>query len=96
MIKAGLSMNKADAQNYLYPLLNEDEKIAEGIKVITYDPNGKEFEIVSRLGCPRFMSLLEGGKHSFMTKILLLCGCLEDLIRENFNIEKTIILLLEK
>jgi hypothetical protein len=27
MIKAGLSMNKADAQN-LYPLLNEDEKIA--------------------------------------------------------------------
>jgi len=25
-------MNKADAQNYLYPLLNEDEKIAEGIK----------------------------------------------------------------
>ena len=46
MIKAGLSMNKADAQNYLYPLLNKDEKIAEGIKVITYDPNGKEFEMV--------------------------------------------------
>ena len=39
-------MNKADAQNYLYPLLNKDEKIAEGIKVITYDSNGKEFEMV--------------------------------------------------
>jgi hypothetical protein len=91
MIKAGLSMNKADAQNYLYPLLNKDEKIAEGIKVITYDHMARNLRWCSRLGCPRLVPLLEGGKHSFMTKILLLCGCLEDLIRENFNIEKTII-----
>ncbi|KAJ6776259.1 B3 DOMAIN PLANT PROTEIN-RELATED [Salix koriyanagi] len=33
-----LSINKADAQKYLYPLLNEDENLAEGISVTTYDP----------------------------------------------------------
>uniref|UniRef100_A0A6N2NM34 Uncharacterized protein n=1 Tax=Salix viminalis TaxID=40686 RepID=A0A6N2NM34_SALVM len=27
-----LSMNKADAQNYLYPFLNKDEKVDEGIE----------------------------------------------------------------
>ncbi|KAF9672775.1 hypothetical protein SADUNF_Sadunf11G0079300 [Salix dunnii] len=37
--------NSTDAQNYLNPFLNTDEKVVEGIEVITYDPNGKEFEM---------------------------------------------------
>ncbi|CAK7327757.1 unnamed protein product [Dovyalis caffra] len=45
-----LSINKADAKDYLYPLLNDDENLADGIKVTTYDPNGKEFEMVIIMG----------------------------------------------
>ncbi|KAJ6966383.1 hypothetical protein NC652_004064 [Populus alba x Populus x berolinensis] len=38
--KHRLSINKADAQKYLYPLLNEDENLAEGIN---------EFEMVFKI-----------------------------------------------
>ena len=58
-------MNKADAQNYLYPLLNKDEKIAEGIKVITYDSNGKEFEMVFQTWVSKTHVLTRGWKAFF-------------------------------
>jgi len=60
-----LSINKADAQKYLYPLLNEDENLAEGINVTTYDPNGKEFEMVFKIWVSKIHVLIGGWKAFF-------------------------------
>ncbi|KAJ6423433.1 hypothetical protein OIU84_024395 [Salix udensis] len=60
-----LSINKADAQKYLYPLLNEDENLAEGISVTTYDHNGKEFEMVFKIWVSKIHVLIGGWKAFF-------------------------------
>ncbi|KAF9666747.1 hypothetical protein SADUNF_Sadunf16G0260900 [Salix dunnii] len=60
-----LSINKVDAQKYLYPLLNEDENLAEGINVTTYDPNGKEFEMVFKIWVSKIHVLIGGWKAFF-------------------------------
>ena len=60
-------MNEADAQNYPNPFLNKDEKVVEGIEVITYDPNGKEFEMVFKIWVSKTRVLTAGGNHSFLS-----------------------------
>ncbi|KAJ6314260.1 hypothetical protein OIU78_017845 [Salix suchowensis] len=60
-----LSINKVDAQKYLYPLLNEDENLAEGISVTTYDPNGKEFAMVFKIWVSKIHVLIGGWKAFF-------------------------------
>ncbi|XP_022718110.1 uncharacterized protein LOC111276629 isoform X2 [Durio zibethinus] len=40
-----LSLNKKHVQEFMIPLLKEDEDVNEGIRVITYDIEGKEYEM---------------------------------------------------
>ncbi|KAJ4839873.1 hypothetical protein Tsubulata_003178 [Turnera subulata] len=60
-----LAMSTADVQKNLMPLLKEDEKIDEGIDVVTYDKYGKEFDMVFKVWSEGRMNVLIRGWKTF-------------------------------